>query len=322
MLLQREDRRTSALVRGPIAHAPQADLAERGRNLVTRLVVPSRVPLGVKFDVQRQIARLARLKVVELPLEGSAIEFLRRCLHPAFQLEHPLRRNGLAAKVLKDLPKLFQGRSDRVFQCRVRRRILDCIGAPDRCHHAAEIRRVVHGVLALLGDVFSYISWKAGRSFFQPQLQPTADSNRQNPKSDSFGDPEKSHPIYAESFRGADHLRRILEEAQAIVNEALTVGATDEFHGQAKDGGDAMSEQARASHPIYSLLPTEIEGFDSLAELALDLRWSWNHATDKVWRQLDPELWELTHNPWVVLQTVSRDQIETCAGRSRFSQER
>jgi glycogen phosphorylase len=71
-----------------------------------------------------------------------------------------------------------------------------------------------------------------------------------------------------------------------------------------------MSKQTRVSHPIYSLLPTEIEGFDSLAKLALDMRWSWNHATDKVWRQLDPELWEITHSPWVVLQTVSRDQIE------------
>jgi starch phosphorylase len=71
-----------------------------------------------------------------------------------------------------------------------------------------------------------------------------------------------------------------------------------------------MSIHTRASHPIYNLLPTEIEGFDSLAELALDLRWSWNHATDHVWRQLDPALWALTHNPWVVLQTVSRDQIE------------
>ena len=71
-----------------------------------------------------------------------------------------------------------------------------------------------------------------------------------------------------------------------------------------------MSKQTRVSHPIYNLLPTEIEGFDSLAELALDMRWSWNHATDNVWRQLDPELWEITHNPWVVLQTVSRDQIE------------
>ncbi|PPK72955.1 uncharacterized protein DUF3417 [Methylobacter tundripaludum] len=66
-----------------------------------------------------------------------------------------------------------------------------------------------------------------------------------------------------------------------------------------------MSKQTRVSHPIYSLLPTEVEGFDALAELALDMRWSWSHATDQVWGQLDPELWELTQNPWVVLQTVS-----------------
>jgi glycogen phosphorylase len=54
----------------------------------------------------------------------------------------------------------------------------------------------------------------------------------------------------------------------------------------------------------------DMQGFESLTELALDLRWSWNHATDTVWRQLDVELWELTHNPWVVLQTVSRDKID------------
>jgi starch phosphorylase len=71
-----------------------------------------------------------------------------------------------------------------------------------------------------------------------------------------------------------------------------------------------MSKQTRTSHPIYSLLPADVEGFDSLAELALDMRWSWNHAADEVWRQLDPDLWELTYNPWVVLQTVSRGQIE------------
>jgi phosphoglucomutase len=32
---------------------------------------------------------------------------------------------------------------------------------------------------------------------------------------------EDIYKVYAESFRGADHLRRILEEAQAIVGEAL-----------------------------------------------------------------------------------------------------
>ena len=71
-----------------------------------------------------------------------------------------------------------------------------------------------------------------------------------------------------------------------------------------------MSGQTRVSHPMYNLLPTEIEGFESLAELALNLRWSWNHATDNIWEQLDPKLWAITHNPWVVLQTVSRDQVE------------
>jgi starch phosphorylase len=79
-----------------------------------------------------------------------------------------------------------------------------------------------------------------------------------------------------------------------------------------------MSSQTRVSHPIYRLLPTEIEGFDSLAELALDMRWSWNHATDEVWRKLDPDLWEITHNPWVVLQTASRDRIESVLGDPVF----
>jgi starch phosphorylase len=54
---------------------------------------------------------------------------------------------------------------------------------------------------------------------------------------------------------------------------------------------------------------SDIEGFDSLAELALDLRWSWNHSTDEVWRRLDPVLWDLTHHPWDVLQTVSREKV-------------
>ena len=54
-----------------------------------------------------------------------------------------------------------------------------------------------------------------------------------------------------------------------------------------------MSKQRRVIHPSYGLLPTDVEGFDSLAELALDMRWSWNHATDDVRRQLDPALWKI-----------------------------
>jgi starch phosphorylase len=70
-----------------------------------------------------------------------------------------------------------------------------------------------------------------------------------------------------------------------------------------------MSEENRGEEFIARRV-NEIDGFDSLAALALNLRWSWNHATDEVWRQLDPQLWEITHNPWVVLQTVARDKIK------------
>jgi phosphoglucomutase len=37
---------------------------------------------------------------------------------------------------------------------------------------------------------------------------------------------EDIYKIYAESFRGADHLRRILDEAQTIVNDALAIGVS------------------------------------------------------------------------------------------------
>jgi glycogen phosphorylase len=80
----------------------------------------------------------------------------------------------------------------------------------------------------------------------------------------------------------------------------------------------AMNERTRVSHRKARLLYRDVEGFDSLAELALDMRSSWNHATDPVWRQLDPVLWEITHNPWVVLQTVSREKLERVLTDSAF----
>src|ERR1700730_6762726 len=55
---------------------------------------------------------------------------------------------------------------------------------------------------------------------------------------------------------------------------------------------------------------------DPIAELALDLRCTWTHSTDELWRELEPELWEATRNPWIVLQTVSRDRLQ----RLRFDQ--
>lgn len=43
-----------------------------------------------------------------------------------------------------------------------------------------------------------------------------------------------------------------------------------------------MSKEPCFSSILYSLLSTEVEGFDSLAELALDMPWAWNHAAGAV----------------------------------------
>lgn len=74
------------------------------------------------------------------------------------------------------------------------------------------------------------------------------------------------------------------------------------------------------NNEIYGLLPVGIPGVESLAELALNIRWSWNHEADQLWQQLDPALWELTHNPWIVLQTVSGDQLERQLANPAFSE--
>ena len=42
-----------------------------------------------------------------------------------------------------------------------------------------------------------------------------------------------------------------------------------------------MREETNIRKPVYSFLTSDIEGAGSLAELALDLRWSWNHEAEK-----------------------------------------
>ena len=79
-----------------------------------------------------------------------------------------------------------------------------------------------------------------------------------------------------------------------------------------------MSEAARHAYPLDGLRLRDIEGFKALAELALDLRWSWNHAADAVWQELDPAHWQLTHNPWTLLQTVARERIEQLSADPAF----
>ena len=73
-----------------------------------------------------------------------------------------------------------------------------------------------------------------------------------------------------------------------------------------------VDDRPNADHPLDPAI------CDALTDLALDLRWSFNHSADQLWEQLDPELWELTHNPWVMLQTVSREKLQTVTSNPNF----
>jgi len=79
-----------------------------------------------------------------------------------------------------------------------------------------------------------------------------------------------------------------------------------------------MKEKNKIKKPVYSYLPKKQKEVNILSELALDLRWSWDHSADEVWRQLDPELWDITHNPWAVLQTISRDKFQSVTDNPKF----
>ena len=77
------------------------------------------------------------------------------------------------------------------------------------------------------------------------------------------------------------------------------------------------------SNPSYSEFSSETRASDALTQLALDLYWTWNHSADEVWKRLDPELWELTGNPWLILQAVSQrklDEITDSAFRGRVEE--
>jgi len=65
-------------------------------------------------------------------------------------------------------------------------------------------------------------------------------------------------------------------------------------------------------------LPTQLEGIKYLNELALELRVSWDHSTDDIWRRLDPELWDLTRNPTLVLHATSEAKLKKLAGETEF----
>ena len=78
------------------------------------------------------------------------------------------------------------------------------------------------------------------------------------------------------------------------------------------DPGGAVARPAVSGSPARDLPPA----LAPLLELALDLRWTWSHAADALWRALDAGTWARTRNAWYLLQSVAARAARS-AGRDR-----
>ena len=71
-------------------------------------------------------------------------------------------------------------------------------------------------------------------------------------------------------------------------------------------------------HFLQDLPADLIPLIEQIADLATDLRWTWSHAGDAVWKAMDPQLWEQSENPFVVLQNLSRERLEELNQNTQF----
>ncbi len=136
-----------------------------------------------------------------------------------------------------------------------------------------------------------------------------------------------SHPTYAAARRQLKGFGTIISfdvkgsaaSADAVCNSlqlihhATSLGAVEStMERRASIPGQEVRRSTNTEWSLQRMKTNpspDNSAMDALTEVALNLRWSWNHAADDLWRKLDPELWDLTRNPWVILQTVSREKL-------------
>jgi len=62
-------------------------------------------------------------------------------------------------------------------------------------------------------------------------------------------------------------------------------------------------------------------GLTGLLDLALDLRWTWSHEADSLWRRIDENGWNRTRNPVAVFQSLSKSRLDALAADPAFVEE-
>lgn len=72
---------------------------------------------------------------------------------------------------------------------------------------------------------------------------------------------------------------------------------------------------------LRRFLPRELPvGLKHLTELAFDLRWNAGDGAANLWRTVDPESWEATRNPILIIESVSDARLQALADDDRFMQ--
>ncbi len=102
--------------------------------------------------------------------------------------------------------------------------------------------------------------------------------------------------------------------AKEISTYVMDDGVFFYYHGSLNKGVIFM----HLSRYLPRKLPPEISG---LAELAMDMRWSWSHGSDRLWRRVDAQMWDSTGNPWFILESISQEKLEELAQDKSFVQE-
>ncbi len=69
------------------------------------------------------------------------------------------------------------------------------------------------------------------------------------------------------------------------------------------------------------LSPDLPEPVAALADLAIDLRWTWSHEADVLWQRMDAKTWKRTGNPWTIVQDLSQKRLRGLAADANFTAE-
>jgi starch phosphorylase len=72
---------------------------------------------------------------------------------------------------------------------------------------------------------------------------------------------------------------------------------------------------------LQRFLPPELPaGLEDLADLAFDLRWNACTTAADLWQAVDPELWETTRNPVMIIESISHTRLLELADNTDFMQ--